>query len=237
MMKSKMGVLSLALPLGLGLSLALSACGGSDSDGNGNAAGTSGAGGTKSNTGGSGSSTAGTSNKAGNSSTGGTGGTSSNPGNGSDVPGDTPLSDLTDDQVDQLCDDFSERFSGATFDETGCRLSAVFSAILAQTDEEAQELCKASYDECKAMPADTGDSCEKPGADCMATVDELNACLDDANEAFGTLGDALPSCDTLKRSDVAGLFTQFGSFMNPESCATYEEKCPSGPQVPTGGMP
>jgi hypothetical protein len=237
MKKSKMGVLSVALPLGLGLSLALSACGGSDSDGNGNAGGTAGAGGTKATSGGSGSSAAGMSSKAGSSGsgTGTNGGTGNNPGNGGDVPGDTPLSDLTDDQVDQLCEDFGERFSGAEFDDTACRMTSVFSAILAQSDEQAQQLCKMAYDECKASPPDTTESCEKPGAECTATVDELNACLDDINETFGSLGDAIPSCDTLKLTDVAGLFAQFGSFMNPESCATYEEKCPDGPQVPTAG--
>lgn len=238
MKKSKMGVLSVALPLSLGLSLALSACGGSDSDGNGNGGGTSSggtksnSGGTKSNAGGTDSSSAGTSSKAG---SGGSGNSTSNPDNGTDIPGDTPLSDLTDDQVDQLCNDFSERFSGSEFDDTACRMGGVFSAILAKSDAEAQQLCKTAYDECKASPPETNETCDKPSAECTATVDELNACLDDSTKAFGDLGDALPSCDTLKLSDIAALFTQFGSVMDPASCATYQEKCPDGPQAPSGG--
>jgi hypothetical protein len=235
MKNSKMGVLSVALPLGLGLSLAVVACGGSsDNDGNGNSGGSgaTSSGGTKATSGGTNAATAGTSSKAGST---GSGGTTSNSGNGTDVPGDTPLGDLTDDQFEQLCEDFSERFSGAEYDDTACRLSSVFSAILAQTDEQAQQLCKTAYDSCKASPPESTESCEKPSAECTATVDEMNACLDDITETFGGLSDALPSCDTLKLTDIAALFTQFGSMMNPASCEAYEEKCPDGPSAPTAG--
>jgi hypothetical protein len=228
MKKSKLGALSLALPVSLALSLA--ACGGSDTDNGGSGAS---GGGAKSTSGGSTSTNGGTpsggsSSKAGSSGTGDKGGST---GSGTDVPGNTPLSDLTDDQFEQLCDDFSERFSGAQYDDTACKLNAVFSSIFAQSDEEAQQLCKTSYDNCKASPSDNTQSCEKPGSECTATVDEMNACLDEVSEIFGGLTQALPSCDTLKVSEVTSLLLQIGT-STPASCATYEEKCPDGPQAP-----
>jgi len=232
MKKSKLGALTLALPLSLGLSLALAACGGSsDNDGNnGGSGGSSTAG--KTNSGGTNASTAGTSNKAGNAST---GGTTSNPGNGSGVPGDTPLGELTDDQFEELCEDFSEKFSSDEVTDANCRLTGVLAAILAQTDEQAQELCASAYADCKASPPDTTETCEKPGAQCTATVDEMNACLDDIGGTLGSFNDAIPSCDTLKRTDIATLFTQFGGGTAlPASCETYQEKCPDGPMVDTG---
>ncbi len=238
MKKSKLGALSVALPLGLGLSLALAACGGSsDNDGNDGGSGGSSAAG-KANSGGTNASAAGTSSKAGTTSTGGTtgtGGKSTNPGNGTDVPGDTQLGDLTDDQFEQLCEDFSEKFSGEEFEDANCRLAGVLSAILAQTDEEAQLSCKSAYDDCKSSPPAATEGCEKPGPECTATVDEMNACMADLEGTLGSFNDAIPSCDTLKRTDIATLFTQFGGgSMLPASCETYQEKCPDGPMVDTG---
>ena len=236
MKKSKFGVLSMVGPLSLGLTISLVACGGSDSDGGGTATGGSktSTGGTSSSSGGTSSSSAGSTSKAGSTGT-GTGNTG-NTGSGAGVPGDTPLNELTDDQAQALCEAFGKRFDNAQFEDIACKLESVFSAILAQTDAEAQMMCKTAYDQCKSMPPDTTQNCEKPSSDCTATVDELNACLDAYNESLGDVGASLPSCDTLKAGDLTALFSGLGSMMQPAACTAYQAKCPDGPAPPSPDM-
>lgn len=245
MTKSKWRVLSVAIPLSVGLSLSLVACG-SDSDGNGNTGGAS-SGGTAS-TGGTESSTAGSSSKAGSSgsssssagSSSSSAGTSSSGGTtqsgGGNLPGSKPLNELTEDEVDALCEDFSERFSGDDVSETLCRFNGVLAALVATSDEQAQQLCKSTYDQCKASPTETTESCEQPGEDCTATVNELNACLDAFTETFGSLKDSLPSCDGLTTAEVVTVLGQLGTLEDPEACTTFSEKCEDGPAPPTPGF-
>ncbi len=237
MNKSKFGVLSVAIPMSVALSLALAACGGDDNSSGGGGAGASSGGGktstggSSSSTGGSSSSSGGSTSKAGTSST-GTGNTG-NTGSGAGVSGDTPLNELTDDQAQALCEDLGKKLDTADFNDIACKMTSIFAAFMAQSDAEAQTMCKAAYDQCTSSPPDTTQNCEKPGSDCTATVDELNACLDAFSEVYGGIGDQLPSCDTLKLDEIATAFGSLATLMDPAACTAYTEKCPDGPAPPS----
>lgn len=239
MNKSKLVAFALPLSLCLSLSFTLAACGGSDDDnGDGTPKGGTSSGGNSS-TGGKTTSTSG-SGGGGNTSTAGT--TSNNqggsdadpdPGPGTDLPGDKPIGDLTDDEFEGLCKDIAKQVDDLHIEDTTCRIGGIVAALLSapKNDADAQAACKASYDSCVAEPDDSTESCDKPGATCTATIDEFNACLADLKDILGDIKDSVPSCDTLKLTDLTSLAILGAATMNPASCETYEQKCPDGPKA------
>lgn len=216
------------------------ACGGSDSKDAMSTGGSGGRGGNASSASSAGSSGSGGGGKAGSSSTGGT--TGNPPGGGdfsTDLPGDKPLSDLTPDEVEQLCGAIDEFYStgsvAADIQEFGCRTSAVFVTLFASpaTEEEARSACQSAYDSCQAEPSTGTDTCSDPGPGCTATVAEFEACTNDSIVYFDEAAQALPACSELTLDDLAG----GGGGQEPTtpaSCELLRAKCPDGP-MPTGG--
>jgi hypothetical protein len=171
----KIRTFALGMPLAVALSLCVACGGSSDNDddkmgqggtGSMSNGGSSAGGGTKAGSGnssGSGNSTAGTGSN--------TAGTGSGGDFSTDVPGDKPLGELSDGELDQLCDDIAEHISTSSFADSqlefSCRLSGMLTALFggAETDAALQAACKVAYDACKAMPEEpaTGE-CEKPDA-------------------------------------------------------------------------
>lgn len=241
MKKQTFLVLRRCLPLGLSLAFGVVACGGSDGDGNKSSSGGSGgsatnaSGGTS--TAGTSASTAGGTSKAGSS---GSAGSASQSGGGLDtgLPGDKPLSSLTDDELAALCDKFDDFYStGKVADalqDFNCGFAGLFAAAFSGADSDAavRAACKATYDECAAAPSETTSTCNEPSGTCTATVAELEACANDSGKALEQVASAFPSCAELTLTDLMGMGDDTEMLENPVSCAILETKCPGGPKPP-----
>jgi hypothetical protein len=240
--------LILGLPALAALSLAAGCSGNSKGDGGGggSSSGGSGSGGSGSQSGGS-SSSAGTNSSSSGSSnqsgSGNSGGSNSGPGGGdfsTSVPGSKPLGDLTPAEVEQLCDDLDAYYSSSgvvsDLEEFSCRLGGLLGAAFAgaETDEAAQAACQSAYDSCMAEPGETTSECSAPSDTCTATVAELAACTNDTREFFRDATQEIPPCNELTLDDLAE--GPGSESMAPQSCTTFEMKCPDGPMPPISGM-
>lgn len=227
----------LGLPAVAALSL-VAACG-DDSSANGGNGGEGQGGGSPSSAGAGTSSTSGSSNKAGASSTGGSDSSGSG-GFSTDLPGSKPLSDLTPDEVEQLCDDLDAYYANgsvtADLQELSCRLAGLLGAAFsgAETDEAAQTACQMAYDSCQAEPGESTWECEAPSADCTATIDELTACTNDSAESLRDATQQFPACSELTLDDLSASPGEEGT--GPASCTTLQTKCPGGPTPPAPTM-
>jgi hypothetical protein len=156
----------------------------------------------------------------------------------SSIPAGTPLNTLTPSQLQTLCSE-GDAFLAPyrpTIDDFGCRLEAVFLAGLgASTDAEARTACQQFYDQCKASGSTSTTMCNAPAADCMATVGELTACINDQAPLFSSALNSLPSCSTLTLADLQSDGGITDGPPTPPSCATYQQKCPGALGMSTMG--
>lgn len=207
-------VLRKGIPAGLALALSAVACGGSASGGDGSNQGGSPTGGTA---------TAGAA-------AGVTGGMSGSTGGlDTGLPGDKPISSLTDAEIARLCGQFDQFASGSVAKdgkELECRLTASFSAAFegADTDAKAQAACKAAYDQCQAEPAEAPEECSKPTGMCTATVAEIEACAGDSAKALHQGLSTVPSCAELTLASAEIDLEKLSA--PPASCAIVQAKCP-----------
>ncbi|HYQ17141.1 MAG TPA: hypothetical protein VEQ58_15320 [Polyangiaceae bacterium] len=249
MKNSKLGVLSVGLPLALGLTVALSACGGNDSGGGGGLGGAKTAsggsnqanggssasdGGSPAGTGGAGkaggaSGSGGRSGSAGGSSSAGSssgGSASSGDDFMSGLPGNKLVSDLTDAQLNQLCEEVSDYIDPSEA-ELNCRGAGLSAAILAQpeSDAEARVACKSGYDVCQADPGETEQNCKASRSTCTATVAELEACASDSNDAIVEFSKQYPSCSEITLLDLTTIPGSIEEPETPASCVVFNSKC------------
>jgi hypothetical protein len=168
------------------------------------------------------------------------------------VSGTKTLNALSSSEKSQLCADVNT-FAFGTLAPDECRGYSLESTNYAATQDgtlsnsSLQSSCSSTYDTCFAstdggvattpltsdgattapIPVDAGNPCETLfAADCSATVAELSSCYSDLARAYT----ALPSCDTVTRSDLAALARDggplSGSNETPASCAALESRCP-----------
>jgi hypothetical protein len=162
------------------------------------------------------------------------GGQTSNPGSAgastgggfmTNVPGTTPLKDLTPDQVAQLCSDLGG-FLTASLGDLGCKAQALAAAAQATTDAAAQSTCKSTLAACKPDTTQDGE-CDTT---CPATIADAAVCFNDTGAAFKALGAAIPPCDGLTMAQAKAAIEAFGStdsgFKQPESCMKLDMECP-----------
>jgi hypothetical protein len=151
----------------------------------------------------------------------------------SGLPGTSTLSNLTPEQLKQLCSAANSysltRFFTVAADPY-CKYVAVIAAGYQNppTDAELRQNCQWGYDLCIQNPsAITGgtpavEACPNPTG-CNATVSEYEQCLSEWQLALeGALG-GLPECNTLTLSSLPVQFVKPGM---PVSCLVVYSKCP-----------
>ena len=169
------------------------------------------------------------------------GGSDSGGGFSTSVPSSQQLGSLSDADTTKLCNDIKsyQTSLNSQLKALSCKTSGLFGAAFAQpaTDAEAQSACKTAYDKCVAAPAqsDGDDACTPPPASCTATVGELTACMNDLPGYITSASNAIPSCASLKLSDLMSTTDPSDSVKEPASCTSYEAKCPDDDMLP-GGM-
>lgn len=181
----------------------------------------------------------GSGNKAGANGTGGSNGSGSG-GFSTGISGTKPLSDLTADEIEQLCDDLDAFYTNSSvssdLQELTCRFASLLGAAFAgaETDEEAQTACQMAYDSCQAKPIESTRECGPPSGECTATVAELTACTNDSAEGLNEAREQFPDCSELTLDDLEAEPVEEDT--QPTSCKTLEMKCPGGPTLPIPTM-
>jgi hypothetical protein len=139
-----------------------------------------------------------------------------------DVNPQTPLSGLTDDQLQEVCDAYLETATSITTNLPGiCPAQAVLTASqsMPESDAEAQEACVATETTCDmqvaaSQTAIAGADCAR-AEECGATIADFNAC----NRQIAALNEMVivpvgdlnaPECSSLTVSGASGFSTLAG---------------------------
>lgn len=128
--------------------------------------------------------------------TGNGGGTGSGGNFGTSVPASTQISDLSDGQLQTLCDDLGDWIDA---NETAiCTFSAVLSASFGEFEDTqaAREACASERDRCVNENAITQPECQ-PGEGCGSTVGDAVACYNALGAEFAKV-----DCDTFVPGEV-----------------------------------
>lgn len=165
---------------------------------------------------------------------------------GTGVEPDKLGEDLTDDEVEALCEASveytSDKVASDSFRKATCRFAAAYAAqTQAPSEDTLESYCELAYDLCidcmenpdaegcedfpdpsEDEPADCSD--EEAPADCTSTVAEIETCMKTTiDDGIATLT-SVPSCDRVTMDtelpDVTAAF-EFAA-----ECETVEENCP-----------
>jgi hypothetical protein len=144
-----------------------------------------------------------------------TGGQSGNSGPfSSGVEGSKKVSALTPQERQTFCA-AEEKFFKANpaVATSACKLLAFLPVAFAmpKSDAEARTLCQQAYDQCLAHPETA--KCDQQPTTCSATVSQAEACTSAAPAWFVSSTATLPSCATLKLSDLDSASS--GGLMDP----------------------
>lgn len=162
---------------------------------------------------------------------------------GSGVDSDKQGEDLTDDEVESICeagqDYVEEKVSSDSFNKSVCRFAAASVALTAPDEEAMKEACDEGYDlcvDCMANPdnegcedfdtdTEQGDcSIEEAPEDCTSTVGEIEACLKATVDLSVSLFKNVPSCDDLTEDTELPVLDD--ELDTPAACETVEDNCP-----------
>ncbi|MEN9579299.1 MAG: hypothetical protein RJA70_2308 [Pseudomonadota bacterium] len=176
-----------------------------------------------------------------------------------DVPRDTPIADLTDDQFEEVCGAYLETAKSVVENiEGACGFSALNDALEANTQstEEFREVCSEARltceSEAKAAQGAVGLLTCNQDTTCQATVEQFSSCNQQISAINGGLlvpvaGVEVPPCDKLTpriaqaiqiQAFVAlagslGLIEEIGNADSP--CKAIQMECPDF-AVPVGGV-
>src|SRR4051812_40220407 len=152
----------------------------------------------------------------------------------SGLDGDRPLADLTAGETAALCKsaqlwakDAIPAYKRSTL---VCKTSSVTAAVLTNPLAGTPALratCQRTYDGCihaTDMPP-AAIACPSAGADCLATVAEFEACLNDFPASFDKTLIAIPACSDLTLGAVVQTGLEGGNTL-PDSCTVYQAHCP-----------
>jgi hypothetical protein len=152
-----------------------------------------------------------------------------------DLPADTELGELGEQDFEQLCETTSE-YLAANLDQQGaaCQAEALnAAAALAETVEpgeaELRQGCADTSADCLREPYEPGVSvgdCSATPAPCTATVGQLTSCVN----LLVAAPNSLPACETLTAEELAGPlqlpFAAPGHGLMPLGCAPVVQGCP-----------
>jgi hypothetical protein len=153
----------------------------------------------------------------------------------SSIPGDTQFDQLSAAQAQTFCNEVAsfETSSGQTMDdlEITCLFGGLLAAELSptpQTNASVQAACTTAYDQCLGQATTTFD-CPSMAAlsACTATVSEYAACLNDATKVDVQAIQSLPTCADLTVADLTTSSGPSQAVPLPQSCETFDAKCPS----------
>jgi hypothetical protein len=165
-----------------------------------------------------------------------------------DLAGDRPLSDLDDQEREELCEQVEtfvdEQFSFDVLEPAICNLLGVVSALEASgllgggagdelpSDAELQEICAEAEGLCldgldeaasQEVAGQIGDvECGQVPDGCTATVGDFEQCLNDLGELREDLDRALPACDALTFATAALSLFSLGQPELPAACETVQ---------------
>lgn len=162
---------------------------------------------------------------------------------GSGVDSDKLGEDLTDDEVESICeagqDYLEKKMASDSFEKSICRFAAVSVALSAPDEEAMKEACDEGYDlcvDCMANPdkagcedfeTDTEESdcsLEEAPADCTSTAGEIEACYKATVDLSTSLFADVPGCDELTEdSELPELEDELDT---PAACESVEDDCP-----------
>jgi hypothetical protein len=154
----------------------------------------------------------------------------------SSLPATEQLGSISDQDSATLCKELSAFEAGATdakLTEFSCLLAGILGAefVGGSTDAALQTACKTIYDECLATPADTTTTCTKPDATCMATLGDLEACVNATGPYIDQVNSQIPTCDKLTQATLSTT-TSAVSEVAPAACTAFKAKCPGSTLVP-----
>ena len=136
------------------------------------------------------------------------------------APGDTPLDELTDEQVYDLCIELQQALDQNVSQEEYCMLYAIIAA--SEQDEISQELaCELAYALCmdeemgSLIECDDSEDMNDEVEDCDATVDEMDQCVQDWIDEWDSTTQGL-DCSVEEVEEPE----------EPDSCAALPEECP-----------
>jgi hypothetical protein len=117
-----------------------------------------------------------------------------------------------------------------------CRLAGIGAAVGAAflgtaSDTDLENACTRMESAClNASPnADAATTtCHKPTGTCDVTVGEFETCLSDTLAALKHAVSTLPSCSTLRASDLGTGSGAGPTLQSPASCQVVNQKCPGG---------
>ncbi|HEY4156576.1 MAG TPA: hypothetical protein VGM29_00705 [Polyangiaceae bacterium] len=146
------------------------------------------------------------------------------------LPGDTPLSGLTSDQLTTVCSALSSYLAKVNSSDGACRTQAFMAAILAaratagSTDMLLEQVCQQAYDDCAVPTTPTLSMCNTPMADCTATIMDLEACYSAISTEVA--GASAPACGALPGAGMLGN-QSVAPLAEPAQCATLATNCPA----------
>ena len=162
---------------------------------------------------------------------------------GSGVDSDKQGEDLTDDEVESICqagqDYVEEKVSSDSFNKSVCRFAAASIALASGDEATMKSLCDLGYDKCvdcignpdkegcEDFDTDTEQSdcsIEEAPADCTSTVGEIEACLKATLDLSVSLFEDVPGCDELTEDTELPVVDD--ELDMPAACETVEENCP-----------
>ncbi len=135
--------------------------------------------------------------------------------------------DLSGEELQQMCDDYTEAVVKAVNQEFFCTMGAIAAAAELGGSELA---CATAYDTCIDMEfeldveeffscEDIIDDYDEVG-DCEATVGEVDTCVQDILKLFEDIADSI-SCTDYSSDDLEDIF----DFENPASCEALGDEC------------
>lgn len=168
------------------------------------------------------------------------------------VDGNTPLGAASATEAGQICratDNWArQQLADAKRREVACRLGAVTAAAAGAllpgaaggtpniNPVQLQSTCRLALDQCLAVPPPSTTpsmaTCQQLPANCMATVAQYEACVNDLPPFLDKTAATLPTCETLSPLALLSLASLLTTV--PASCQTFQMKC--GLSLP-GGIP
>lgn len=135
------------------------------------------------------------------------------------VPGDKHSSELTQTEVDQVCDATRDYLEASVDDEDVCRALA---AVASARSDEPAAACEAAYAEClDQREAASMLTCVAGGDDCDITVGEYEACVQAFVTSAAPILAKFPTCEDVTRFSLIPLL---GLLELPE-CTSVSERC------------
>lgn len=151
----------------------------------------------------------------------------------SGVDSSKPASELSDDEIEQVCEATVDYIEQQDLHDASCRgqglAAAIGAVIVGGGDDEMQDACEVAYDACIDAGPEEADCNPDSVAvdDCDSTVGEIETCMADSIDEYATTADQIPSCSELTVDSLEDLDDMAEPPEEPESCESLDDTCPN----------